>query len=177
MQREYYGLKIIYKKEIFCIWVTSESGDKFLICNDKVLSFTDEKTLNLYCKEQQIPLAEKECTIQKIPAWAEVKRMLKKKDKVQFCKVFLNLWNLALDMNNSFGCHHPYLDGCRHLYDKIFWGNNLDVFTQARTLYVPHFSKKDCRQIEQILHEIYAVFEMRLLYPAGQNDGNPFEGK
>lgn len=119
MQREYYRLKIIYKKEIFCIWVTSESGDKFLICNDKVLAFTDEKTLNLYCKEQQIPLAEKECTIQRIPAWAEVKRML----------------------------------------------------------YVPHFSKKDCRQIEQILHEIYAVFERRLLYPAGQNDGNPFEGK
>ena len=44
-----------------------------------------------------------------------------------FIRMFLNLWNLAIDINNSFKCSNPYLNGCHDLYDKVFWGNNLDV--------------------------------------------------
>lgn len=159
---EYYGVRIIYNRDIFCIWVADESGDRLFTCSGRILTFTDEKTLKLYCDKEQIHLEEKECTVENIPALSEVKEMLKKKDRVQFCKVLLDLWNLALDINNSFDCNNPYLNGCRHLYDKVFWGNNLEVFTCGRQLYVPHFSKKDRRQIKLVLDEIYATFEKRL---------------
>lgn len=70
--------------------------------------------------------------------------------------------NLSLDINHSFEYRNPYLDGCHHLYDKFFRGNNLNAFTLGKELYVPHFSKKEFRQIGNVLKEIYEVFAKEL---------------
>lgn len=160
---EYYGLRVIYKKGMYyCIWTTDKNGDKFLIHDERVLSFKDKSALNLHCIKQGIYLEESEFDILDIPSIIEMKTMYKNKDKISFCKIFLNLWNLAIDVNNSFRCSNPYLDGCHDLYDKVFWGNNLDAFTYGKVKYVPHLSKKDYRQIKWILNEIYATFDRRL---------------
>ncbi len=162
MNLEYYSFKIIYEKELYYIWCTSEDGDKFLIKDNKLLSFINIQALNVFCRENQIYLADKECAIQSIPSYFELLNTCKRKNTVLFCKSFLELWNLSLDINHSFGYRNPYLDGCRRLYDKIFWGNNLQAFSLGKELYVPHFSKKEYRQIRDILKAIYEVFTKEL---------------
>ena len=146
MKMDYYGLKIIYGKELYYVWCTCEDGDKFLTKDNKLLSFNNIQALNEYCRENQIYLAEKECTVQRIPSYFDLLNMCKKKNTVFFCKVFLDLWNLSLDINHSFEYRNPYLDGCHHLYDKIFRGNNLNAFTLGKELYAQ--KNYDMRQIK-----------------------------
>ena len=52
----------------------------------------------------------------------------------------LNLWNLAIDIKNSCGLKDSLLDGHKRLYDKLFYGNNLESLTPGGCKYVPDFT-------------------------------------
>lgn len=83
--------------------------------------------------------------------------------KTKFCSDLLNLWNLALDINASFERKNPYLNGSKKIYDKIFYGTNPPVFMSESTVkYIPLFSKKENKQINYIVKEIYQIFDNNL---------------
>ena len=159
---EYYSLKIRYIRERFYIWISADSGDGFLTDEERIVSFGCESDLEQYCREKDIVLADEHSAMQ-IMNEEELLALLKKGRVIQFCREFLNLWNLALDLDHSLTGINPWLNGCHRLYDKVFYGNNLEVFrAEDDRLYAPHFTKRERRQILEVVGEMYTVFARTL---------------
>ncbi len=69
----------------------------------------------------------------------------------------------AVDIENSFGKHDPYLNGCHRLYDKIFWGSNLEAFRgENEPVYVPRFSRREMRLVRNVMRRMYNLFAEQL---------------
>jgi len=162
MAAEYYSLEIKYQRDLFYIWMTDEVCDRFIAEQGRLLHFESRGQLSRYCAEQKISLIDERAVMEILP---EVKllALLKRRKTVEFCRVFLDMWNLAVDIQNSFEKRNPYLNGCQRLYDKIFWGSNLEVFSDENdSVYVPQFSRRERRLIRDVARRIYDLFEDRL---------------
>ena len=72
----------------------------------------------------------------------------------------LNVWNLAIDIRNSFTEEDTILDGNKRLYDKLFYGCNL--IDSKEEPYVPYFSDIEYRQIKAILNASYKWIDSKL---------------
>lgn len=163
MIKKYYKLEIKFGENLkkYYIWCDIDNRNTFLAVNGEIVSFLTEVELLQYCKANSIVLVNEENCIE-IP---DLKRMylLLKNHKDKFCKVLLNEWNIAIDINETFDKKSPYLDGCNMLYDKIFRANNISVFLEKdASLYSPHFGKRERKQLVRILTELYELFNMYL---------------
>lgn len=156
---DYYVFRIIYRKDMLYLWKTCEDGDDFLCSNHKLLSFNKSEELQDYCKSSQIyPIDEASEII--IPQGKESVLTMQKKNISAFCRIYLDLWNLAIDIERTFGVETPYIHGCTKLYNKIFRANNLRIFmAEKEPEYVPVFNKREQRQIKELLDEMYNLFD------------------
>lgn len=61
------------------------------------------------------------------------------------------------------GKQDPYLNGCHRLYDKIFWGSNLETLRDEKDpVYVPRFSRREMRLIRDVARRMFNLFADRL---------------
>lgn len=162
MAAEYYSLEIRYQRDLFYIWMTDEGSDRFMTEQGKLLHFESREQLLRYCTEQNISLIDEQNVMEILPE-AKLFTLLKRRKTTQFCRAFLDLWNLAVDIENSLGNRDPYLNGCQRLYDKIFWGSNPEVFRgENDPAYVPRFSSREMRLIRDVARRMYDLFADRL---------------
>lgn len=163
MIKEYYQLEIKFGEnpKKYYIWCNIDEINTFFTENGEIVSFLTEFELLQYCKANSMVLiTEGDCI--EIP---DLKRMysLWKNHRDTFCHILLNAWNIAIDINKTFNKKNPYLDGCDMLYDKIFRANNISAFlAENDPLYIPHFSKREQKQLARILAELYQLFEEQI---------------
>lgn len=157
----HYRVEIQYEEKKIYIWTDCGHGSKFLAKGKALLSFQSDRELHTYCEEHGISLVDEE-TKYDIPSEKFLLSLQRGRKKVnEFCEILLQEWNLALDINNTFGTSNSYLDGSQKLYDKLFYGNNL-LLSETDLPYVPSFSKRETRQVKDILREIYDIFHQKL---------------
>jgi hypothetical protein len=56
------------------------------------------------------------------------------------CSVMLNAWNMLADIANSVSCKLFEPPGANVVYDKLFWGNNIELVTPQGERYEPTWS-------------------------------------
>lgn len=162
MAAEYYSLEIGFQRNLFYIWTTDEACDRFMVEQGKLLHFENMEQLIRHCTEQNISLIDEQTVMEILPE-EKLFSLMKRQKMTQFCRAFLDLWNLAVDIENSFGKRDPYLNGCHRLYDKIFWGSNLEAFRgENEPVYVPRFSRREMRLVRNVMRRMYNLFAERL---------------
>jgi len=155
-----YKTKIIFRESCFYLWKSSEDIDCFLVENEHIVCFLKEEEFQRFVEDNRLTVEDEGTTIE-IPAKRELCK-LQKKNMERFCAEMLNLWNLAVDIKNSYGPKESLLDGNRKLYDKLFYGNNLKSITPAGCKYVADFTILEKRQLQAVINEMYKWFDENL---------------
>lgn len=155
-----YKTKISYRESCFYLWQSNDDADCFLVENEHIACFLREEDLRQFMEEKNLSV-EDEGTVIEIPAKQKLCKL--QKDRVElFCSEMLNLWNLAMDIRNSYGPKDSLLDGHKRLHDKLFYGNNLESLTPAGCKYVPEFTVLERRQLQAVMDEMYRWFDEEL---------------
>lgn len=152
-----YKTRIVYRESCLYLWKSSDDSDCFLVENEHIVCFLKEEEFQRFVEENQLAVEDEGTTIV-IPAKRELCK-LQKENMELFCEKMLNLWNLAIDIKNSYGPKESLLDGHRKLYDKLFYGNNLESITPADGKYVPNFTVLEKRQLQAVINEMYKWFD------------------
>ena len=155
-----YKTIIEYKKRCIYLWKSDDLLDYFVVNNGSILRFETQFDFESYIYRHQMNVLD-EGTVIKILPRNDLLRLYRT-DITSFCESLLNLWNLALDVKNSFSLERNLLDGHKKLYDKIFAGCNLETLASSQSKYTPVFSTLECRQIRAIINEAYRWFECKL---------------
>ncbi len=67
------------------------------------------------------------------------------------CSVMLDAWNMLADAANSLSCKLFEPRGAKLVYDKLFWGNNLEAVTPPGEHYEPTWSRVDVAVLAGVL--------------------------
>jgi hypothetical protein len=80
------------------------------------------------------------------------------------CVALLNAWNLFLDIRASVEQHNVLRDDPEnnHIYDKLFYGNNLPSITPPGKHYTPIWSDKEVARLSRIITEGLRLFRARV---------------
>lgn len=155
-----YKTKISYHESCFYLWESNDDADCFLVENEHVVCFLREEDIQQFMEEKSLSVEDEGTTIE-VPAKQELCKLQKDRAEL-FCSVMLNLWNLAMDIKNSYGPRDSLLDGHKRLYDKLFYGNNLESLTPAGCKYIPEFTVLEKRQLQAVINEMYRWFDEEL---------------
>jgi hypothetical protein len=81
------------------------------------------------------------------------------------CKSFLNFWNLTTDLRTALNALIvTQEDSTRSdIYDKVFWGSNLDVLTPPGESFNPHWSESDITDLVAVLSDGLDLFKKTMV--------------
>lgn len=85
------------------------------------------------------------------------------------CEGLLNAWNLFGDIPRETDSNlFAHVDrGANHVYDKLFWGNNIPAVTPAGESYTPEWSSAELTLLRQVVELGLNDFANRVSHRAG----------
>ena len=113
----FYKTIVNYKENYIYLWQENDDRDSFFVENGMILRFTLEEDYQEYINENRLDVIDEDTIIHIMPKKSLLN--LKDKDILRFCNEMLNVWNLAIDIKNSFIDKITILDGNKKLYDKL----------------------------------------------------------
>ncbi|MFH7024651.1 MAG: hypothetical protein ACHBN1_04430 [Heteroscytonema crispum UTEX LB 1556] len=157
-------------KSYFILWYRLDEKDSYLIWygNDvdgiitnsagKIPIFRDISSLLGYCAKVNLNLDDQEPTFYDLD---KVKDWLKNPNKNEVdCIVFLNTWNLFIDVASSVRnlTFDPDHKKTNKIYDKLFWGNNLPSVTPPGKHYEPIWTDDEVKLMRSVLGDGLRMF-------------------
>ncbi len=153
----------------YCLWYRLDHTDGHLIWfsndNDGVVtqpdgmvpSFRDQKALHDYATLHQITLDPMEPLLHDLD---DVARWLRQSLSAEVdCDILLTAWNLFGDLASSVkGDFDPDRTQTQHIYEKLFWGNNLPAITPPGKHYTPRWSDDELLLMRNVLHNGLRLF-------------------
>ena len=155
-----YKTRIIYNKNYLYLWKSDDNFDCFIVENDEIVCFPTAEDYERFVKVRQWNVDDEDTVIEIISKKELLE--LQTGNVLLFCKRMLELWNLAIDIKNSFPQKSSLLDDHKFLYDKLFCGNNLESMVSDGCKYTPDFSALERRQLRAIINEMYKFFDGEL---------------
>ena len=155
----FYKTIVNYKDNYIYLWQENDDRDSFFVENGMILRFTLEEDYQEYINENRLDVIDEDTIIHIMPKRSLLN--LKDKDILRFCNEMLNVWNLAIDIKNSFIDKITILDGNKNLYDKLFYGSNT-MKEDGEEAYIPYFTDIEHRQIKAVLNDIYKWLDYKL---------------
>ena len=155
----FYKTIVNYKENYIYLWQENDDRDSFFVENGMILRFTLEEDYQEYINENRLDVIDEDTIIHIMPKRSLLN--LKDKDILRFCNEMLNVWNLAIDIKNSFIDKITILDGNKNLYDKLFYGSNT-MKEDGEEAYIPYFTDIEHRQIKAVLNDIYKWLDYKL---------------
>jgi hypothetical protein len=158
--KQYYKLTFLYKnKHLYTLWYTNDV-DGLLNENNKIIFFNCEYELIDYCKKENINIID-DCTV--IYNIDEINRIiLNNSTNIDF-EYLLGLWNIIADIARTIDVpFHGNKKETIHIYNKLFYGNNLPSIRGNGEIYIPRWNKREIKIILKILKECYKIFELTI---------------
>lgn len=155
----FYKTIVNYKENYIYLWQENDDRDSFFVENGMILRFTLEEDYQEYINENRLDVIDEDTIIHIMPKRSLLN--LKDKDILRFCNEMLNVWNLAIDIKNSYIYKITILDGNKNLYDKLFYGSNT-MKEDGEEAYIPYFTDIEHRQIKAVLNDIYKWLDYKL---------------
>jgi len=83
------------------------------------------------------------------------------------CELLLNGWNIINDLLHTMNMPRTYEEqnneDINHIYERIFWGNNLEALTPTGESWHPAFSEPEILSVQQLFISILAMLEKEKL--------------
>ena len=138
-------------EKYYCIWYTNDFDGVIVDENGCIEQFASESELHEYCAKNDIALSPSEennalYDLDTLNKWL-------KEDKVDIdCSFMLNMWNIISDVarsiNKSFVGDD---DKMLTIYNKLFYGNNLPVYSPTDKEYIPIWDSDEIDALRLIL--------------------------
>jgi hypothetical protein len=150
---------------LYVVWFTSDKDGLARLSDGKIASSADEHQTRAFCEANAMPLEPDSPAIydfDEIAVWCS-RPAAGKIDPISF----LNAWNMLDDALCALsGVRSPYdvtshRPGANHIYDKLFWANNLPSVTPPGKHYEPIWSPEEI----EMMAEIYrlGLIELRVV--------------
>jgi len=127
-----------------------------------VPNFRDQEALRAYATIHQLNLDEIDPLLHDLDVVAQwLRRSLPAEID---CDVFLTAWNLFGDLAASVnGDFDRDRHRTQHVYEKLFWGNNLPAVTPPGKQYTPIWSDDELLLIRKILTDGLLLFREHIM--------------
>lgn len=152
---------IMNQKEYYCIWYSNEK-DGFLTESNKIMYFDRFEQLYSYSNSNNLKIEEGKTVLLMDNA---IKWLQEEKKEID-CIYFLDYWNAISDLANSVG-EHFYGDEDKSIihsiYDKLFYGNNLQTIKRDGETFLPEWKKKEVNELAEVVKDGLRIVNMYLL--------------
>jgi hypothetical protein len=164
MDREYYFLRIRLDGTDRCLIWYSDDQDGFLLYSDaSARCFASVETARAFAQQVRLNICSDPSVLDldQVQGWLNAATT----DNVD-CVLLLNAWNTFTDMAASTGrtFEPPDLD---HIYEKLFWGNNLSAVTPPGEHFTPVWKDDEIRKLAQVM-----INGLQLMRSAMQSTGD-----
>ena len=158
MKREYFKCWFrLDAHDSYLIWFRDEDDGVITDAHGKVPCFLKTEdllrqasSLNLNIKNEEPILHD----LDFIVTWLESKN-----SEAVNCDIFLAAWNLFDDVSRSgggnFNTEHKLT---AKIYEKLFWGNNIQAVTPEGEHYEPSWTKRELKIMREVLGEGLSLF-------------------
>jgi hypothetical protein len=151
-----YPYKVTYDRVIvFFLWEDRDSGgDRFIVSkeNGEVIAMRSEEDLRDYASAHSLEIVWSDVSEFDIDQFLHVLSDLKPGHRCEgkVCEILLDGWNLIEDFFRTFDVNLDKLksDVLRHVYKKLFYGNNLPSVTPEGEHYEPVFDGYEVHQLQ-----------------------------
>jgi len=154
------------EKDGYLLWFDGEPDGVLCGKYGKIIVFSSLPKLQLYSDKHELELSKDEPvdyefdTLQK---WCSQP----KKENVD-CKLFLDAWNLFVDIaiSSSKGTEtFRALNGSNDIiYKKLFYGNNLPSVTPPDCTYVPEWTTEEVSTLSELFKEGLSMFSKKAAF-------------
>lgn len=155
-ERKYYPVKIVYKdKETFAIWYGGDE-DGFLTDRKKLLIFERMDEVKIFSQKRNISL-EKEVGLYNFTG---LTALICKTDSSENCRALIDAWNFFGDLAGSLEEEFKgdsEEEQIRNIYDKLFWGSNLQAVKGENEEYHPDFCDDERKECISVLESGFAI--------------------
>lgn len=147
------------------IWYTdSAKGDVFLKANGKPVVGLNKSGIEKQLRNKKLRIEWSQAAdvdIDALPAVIKKISRTHSSNKKQN-NLLLNAWNFFEDLTRTFGIEKMFLSFRNPLlnkvYDKIFWGSNLEAVTPANKSYTPIWDDEEIKALQLFLTRAKEVF-------------------
>ena len=159
MARTYFVL--LYRldaREAFLIWYSDKKDGVVVDEQGRVLSFDAVEALQQEARARGLEIEAETPILHDLDA---TRRWSRSPSKATVdCSEILAAWNLFGDIRSSIRHRNPVWikRGNRHIYDKIFSGNNLPAVTPPGEHYTPYWSGKEVKRLRRMLTKGLKLF-------------------
>lgn len=155
MEFQYFKYCLRFENRDLYTILCANDFDKLCLTKDKkILVFKSTRSLQAYAKANQIKFVFRECLdsldLDALERWLDRPSVTTVR-----CEEFLNAWNLFTDVQSTLNERNMHHEDTRYskIYQKLFWGCNLPAVTPAGRSYEPIWSRKEVKQIQEVLSE------------------------
>lgn len=154
---KYYLVTFISKKEnYYFIWTTSDN-EIFLTKDDKLIFWKIIKDVEDFMVKNNIVFSQNDEIVFDLDCFE--KWCCSSIHNVD-CENILNLWNIFTDLYSS--VNKKYIGSeseFDEIYEKLFYGNNLQTVNTTNKHYIPTFSDDEIDMIKEIIMEGICFFK------------------
>jgi hypothetical protein len=137
----------------YCIWFSNEKDGLLCDSNNKILCFSNERSVFDYLSQNNLNLFNNE--ISYTYDFQELEKWINSGSIIVNCVEILNFWNIFTDVAYTIGFKFKGDKRNKNIsliYDKLFYGNNLPVFKPENEAdYIPIWSLKQVNIIRSIM--------------------------
>lgn len=138
------------QQDSYCIWYSDEAEDGFLTQAGQLLTFEDENAALEFLRSNTTYREPVATTIYDVNA---IEQMMDRQQPFDACMT-LEFWNIAGDLANSVNASFQgnLKDALTdHIYQKLFYGNNLPEINTSGRKYTPEFTEEEYTKLMDIL--------------------------
>lgn len=135
--------------DFYVIWVSGDTDRLVISSAGKVATFSDQQALAAFSSEHGITLINEEAPLYDFDALADW--LTTPTTNNCDCELLLQAWNMLVDVASSLGRSIYEPQGADAVYDKLFWGNNLEPVTPKGKRYTPQWSTEEVNIITCVL--------------------------
>lgn len=162
-----YPYYFIYnKKKCLLFWVDNLGGRFKLQSNsDLYMSCSKAKVIFELEDEEILICWEDDTSINFDKFWFELNNLdINKVSSVESCKILLDGWNFLEDMLRTFSLEkeliHLKSETLNKVYDKLFFGNNLEAIKKNNSDYNPMWEENELKEFKSIFWEIWQTLSV-----------------
>lgn len=143
--------------DAYLIWFSNGQDGVVVQPDGMAPSFPNESSLRAYAVTHQLPIEEELPILHDLDVVVRWLRRTLSTDTD--CDQFLAAWNLFSDISNSIGGHFNADHGRTYpVYEKLFRGNNLPIFTPPGKQYTPIWTDDEVLLLRETLAVGVALF-------------------
>ncbi|WP_028778855.1 hypothetical protein [Shimazuella kribbensis] len=158
--RCHYIVEFLFEeKKYYCIWYTDDT-DGILVESNKIKYFSTVHELRSYSLSKRLTLEDEviKYDINQMIEW------LSSDPRSVDCKMILEFWNIFSDVARSIDEHFYGEDEVvSPLYEKLFYGNNLDPINKSGHVYIPIWNNEEVVALTKVVESGLNLFRKSIL--------------